>query len=222
VSGRTGPPSAGQPLPGGAPATSGPPRQPPAGDAAARRLLALAWPRLLALALGVASLLLAALPARAAGWSPLALSIAAACVAAGSLRLALLEAPVSDEVYFLSLPERTWYRFLAIIRALAWEEIGCVAMLWLEVLHPARAWHTAILGAGLVAWLLAVHIAESGAAAATLLRRQARVLLLGACLLALGAAASLLPTASSGAGATALLVLAAIAVIAAATLVLPG
>src|SRR6202012_5394343 len=37
------------------------------------------------------------------------------------------------------------------------------------------------LGFGLVAYLLAVHIAESGAPAGRLLRRQAKVLLAGAC-----------------------------------------
>jgi hypothetical protein len=186
------------------------------------RVLALAGPRVTALALGVASVVWAALPLPSAGWAALALTIAAACVAAGSLRLALLEVPEPQEAYFLTLPERTWYQFLAAIRTLAWEEIGCAAMLWLEVLHPSRAWHTAILGAALVAWLLAVHIAESGAAAAALLRRQARVLALGLGLLALAAAAALLPAASSGDGAIALQILAVFAVTAAAILVLPS
>jgi hypothetical protein len=172
--------------------------------------------------LGVACVVWAAVPLPAVGWASLALTVAAACVAAGSLRLALLEAPEPQEAYFLTLPERAWARFLFAIRAPAWEEIGCVAMLWLEVLHPSRAWHTAVLGLALVAWLLAVHIAESGAAAAALLRRQARVLALGLCLLGLGAAASLLPIASSGPGAIALQVLAVITVTAAAILVLPS
>lgn len=70
--------------------------------------------------------------------------------------------------------------------------------------------------------MLAVHIAESGALARDLLRRQARVLALGGCLLALGAAAAVLPAASSGAGSAILHVLAVVAVIAAAILVLPG
>jgi hypothetical protein len=185
-------------------------------------VLALAGPRIAALALGAASVTWAAVPLPASGWASLALAVAAACAAAGSLRLALLEVPEPPDAYFMGLAERTWYRFLSAIRTLAWEEVGCAAMLWLEVLHPSRAWHTAILGAALVAWLLAVHIAESRAGAAELLRRQARVLVLGLCLLALGAAAALLPAASSGPGATALQVLAAIAVIAAAVLVLPS
>jgi hypothetical protein len=170
----------------------------------------------------VASVVWAAVPLPAGGWPSFALTVATVCVAAGFLRLALTEVPEPQEAYFLTLPERTWYNFLFAVRTVAWEEIGCVAVLWLEVLHPSRAWHTAILGVVLVAWLLTVHIAESGAAAAALLRRQGRVLVLGLCLLALGAAASLLPTASSGAGAIALQILAVIAVIAAAILVLPS
>jgi hypothetical protein len=188
----------------------------------AQRVLALAGPRLVALALGVASVAWAAVPLSRAGWASFALTVAAVCVAAGSLRLALTEVPEPQEAYFLTMPERTWYNVLAAIRTLACEEAGCVAVLWLEVLHPARGWHTAILGAALVGWLLAVHIAESGASAAALFRRQARVLVLGLCLLALGAAAALLPTASSGAGAIALQILAVVAVTAAAILVLPS
>jgi len=95
-------------------------------------------------------------------------------------------------------------------------------VLWLEVQHPARPWHTAALGAGLVGYLLATHIAESGAAPGRLLRRQAKVLLAGACLLALGAGLAMLPAAGPGAGSALLRVLAAAAVIAAAVLVLPA
>jgi len=97
-----------------------------------------------------------------------------------------------------------------------------VALIWLEVLHPARPWHTAALGAGLVAYLLATHIAESGAAPGRLLRRQAKVLLAGACLLAVGAGFAMLPATGAGAGSALLRVLAAVAVVAAAALVLPA
>jgi hypothetical protein len=185
-------------------------------------VLALAGPRLAAALLGVACAGWAAVPLRGAGWSPFVLVIAAVCVVMGSLRLALLEVPEQEETYYLGLPERTWHNFLALVRLLSWEEAGCAAILWLEVLHPAHPWHTAVLGAGLVAWLLAVHVAESGAAARALLRRQGRVRIAGLCLLALGARAAVLPGTSSGAGAAALHVLAAVAVIAAAILILPG
>jgi hypothetical protein len=184
--------------------------------------LAAAGARLAALLAGAASAAWAAVPLRGSGWAAFALVIAAACVIMGSARLALLEVPESDEVYFLSAPERMWHGFVALARWVSWEEIGCAAILWLEVQHPARPWHTAVLGVALVAWLLAVHVAESGTPARTLLRRQAKVLIAGLCLLALAAAAAALPDASSGAGAAALRVLSAVAVIAAAILVLPG
>lgn len=171
--------------------------------------------------LGVAGAAWAAVPLLGSGWPGLALTVAGCCVAAGSLRLALQDVPEPEETYFASAPERVARAALVIVRLLSWEEIGCVALLWLEVMHPARPWHTAVLGALLVAWLLTVHIAESGTRATDLLRRQARILVAGACLLALGAAAAFLPGATSGVGA-ALHVLAAIAVIAAALLVLPG
>jgi hypothetical protein len=157
-----------------------------------------------------------------AGWPVLALVVAAAGAAISALRLAMLDVPGSEDAYFLSLPAQAWRAFLDLVRLPPWEEASCACVLWLELLHPSRPWHTAILGVLLIAWLLAVHIAESGAAASGLLRRQARVLAGGLCLLGLAAGATLLPAASPGAGAEALQALAAVAVIAAAILVLPG
>jgi hypothetical protein len=185
------------------------------------RLFAVTGPRIAALLLGVVAAAWAAAPLRGAVWPAFALTVAAIGVAAGSLRLALQDVPAPGDSYFLSASEHAVRSTLFLVRLLPWEEIGCVALLWLEVLHPARPWHTAVLGALLVAWLLTVHVAESGARPGGLLRRQAKILVAGACLLALGAAAAFLPGASSGAGA-ALHVLAAIAVITAAILVLPG
>ena len=78
----------------------------------------------------------------------------------------------------------------------------------------------AVLGAALVAYLLAVHLAESGGSARTL-RPQVRVLAAGAALLALGAGAGMLSEASPGAGSALLRLVAAGALIAAAGLVLP-
>jgi hypothetical protein len=185
------------------------------------RILGATAPRIAALLLGVASVAWAAAPLRGPGWPLFALTVSVACIVLGALRLALLEVPEQEEGYFLSLPERAWRSLIALLRLVSWEEVGCVAILWLEVLHPARPWHTAILGLVLVAYLLTVHVAESAMPAGALLRRQARILIFGACLLALGAGAATLP-ATSGAGSAALHVLAAVAVIAAAILVLPG
>ena len=66
--------------------------------------------------------------------------------------------------------------FLALLRTLAWEETAVVAILSAGDAAPVRPWHTAALGAGLLAYLLTTHIAESGADAGPLLRRQAKVL----------------------------------------------
>jgi phosphatidylserine synthase len=184
-----------------------------------------AGPRLAAVLLGAACVAWTAVPPRHTGLATLALVVSIVAVVAGALRLALADVPQPEEGFFPTAPVRAWLTFLAVLRGLPWEEIAVVALLWLEVQQPARTsapWHTAALGFGLVAYLLAVHIAESGAPAGRLLRRQAKVLLAGACLLALGAGFAMLPAAAPGAGSALLRVLAAAAVVAAAALVLPG
>jgi hypothetical protein len=184
-----------------------------------------AGPRLAAVLLGAACVAWTAVPPLHTGLATLALVAAVVAVVAGALRLALADVPQPEEGFFPTAPVRAWLTFLAVLRGLPWEEIAVVALLWLEVQHPARTpapWHTAALGFGLVAYLLAVHIAESGAPAGRLLRRQAKVLVAGACLLALGAGLAMLPAAAPGAGSALLRVLAAAAVVAAAALVLPG
>ncbi|HEX3963419.1 MAG TPA: hypothetical protein VHZ03_43425 [Trebonia sp.] len=181
-----------------------------------------AGPRAAATLLGVACVAWSAVPVLGTGWAWLALVIAASSIVCSALRLAILDVPEPEEAYFVEAPGQAWRVFLAVVRRPSWEEIGCACVLWLEVLHPTRPWHTAILGAVVVAYLLTVHIAESGVAATGLLRRQAKVLVAGLCLLALAAGATALPAAGPGAGADALQALAAVAVIAAAILVLPG
>lgn len=192
----------------------------------APRALTAAAPRLAAVLLGAACVAWTAVPPRHTGLATLALVVSIIAVVAGALRLALADVPQPEEGFFPTAPVRAWLTFLAVLRGLPWEEIAVVALLWLEVQHPARTswspWHTAALGFGLVAYLLAVHIAESGAPAGRLLRRQGKVLLTGACLLALGAGFAMLPAAAPGAGSALLRVLAAAAVVAAAALVLPG
>jgi phosphatidylserine synthase len=188
----------------------------------APKALTAAAPRLAAVLLGAACVAWTAVPPRHTGLAALALVVSIIAVVAGALRLALADVPQPEDGFFPSAPVRTWLTFLAVLRGLPWEEIAVVALLWLEVQHPARPWHTAALGFGLAAYLLAVHIAESGAPAGRLLRRQAKLLLAGACLLALGAGFAMLPAASPGAGSALLRVLAAAAVVAAAALVLPG
>ncbi len=149
-----------------------------------------------------------------------ALFLAIIGVAAGVLRLALAAVPVPEDGYLLSAGLRGWLRFLEMLRLVPWEEAALAAILWLVVLHPAGPWHTAVLGAGLIAYLLATHLAESDTSIGAL-RPQVRVLALGAGLLALGAGAGMLPALGPGAGSALLRLLAAGALIAAAVLVLP-
>jgi hypothetical protein len=176
--------------------------------------------RAAAVLLGAGCLVWAALPAVHRGYATFALDVAIAGVAAGGLRLALAAVPVPEQSYWPSPGVRAWRAFLEAVRLVPWEEGAVIGIAWLEGLHASRPWHTAVLGAGLTAYLLVVHLAESDAPLATL-RPQARVLGLGAVLLALGAGAGMLPAADPGAGSALLRLVAAGALIAAAGLVLP-
>jgi hypothetical protein len=161
--------------------------------------------------LGAGCVAWAAAPLVHGGYPNLALFLASLGVAAGALRLALAAIPVPEDTYLLTAAMHFWLRFLKILRLVPWEEGALIAVLWLEVLHPARPWHTAMLGAALIAYLLATHLAESGASPGVL-RPQVRVLAVGVGLLALGAGAGMVPAEGPGAGST---------LIAAAVLVLP-
>jgi hypothetical protein len=176
--------------------------------------------RLAAVLLGAACVAWAAVPLLARGQAGLALALAILGVAAGALRLALSAVPVPEESYLLPTPLRLWLRFLETLRLLPWEEGAVIGVVWLEVLHSSRPWHTAVLGAALVAYLLATHLAESDASPRAL-RPQRRVLAAGVVLLALGAGAGMLPATSPGAGSALLRLLAAAALITAGGLVLP-
>jgi uncharacterized protein (DUF58 family) len=170
--------------------------------------------------LGAGGVLWAATPLRHTGLSYLALLLASVGVAAGVLRLALAGIPVPEDSYLLTGARRGWLKTVQTVRLVPWEEGAAVATLALEVLHPARPWHTAMLGAALIAYLQVTHLAESGASVQAL-RPQTRVLAAGAALLALGAGAGMVPAAGPGASSALLRLAAAAALIAAAGLVLP-
>ena len=145
---------------------------------------------------------------------------AAPLVHGGWAGLALAGIPAPEDTFLLPVPVRAWLRFLEMLRRVPWEEGAVVALVWLEVMHRSRPWHTAVLGAALLAYLLATHLAESDASPGAL-RPQARVLAVGAGLLALGAGAGMLPATGPGPGSALLRLVAAGALIAAAALVLP-
>jgi hypothetical protein len=170
--------------------------------------------------LGAGCVVWAAAPLVRSGYADFALFLAILGVAAGALRLALATVPVPEDNYLLPGPLRAWLWFLENLRLVPWEEGALIAILWLEVLHPAPPWHTAVLGAALISYLLATHLAESGASP-EVLRPQVRVLAIGAVVLALGAGAGMVPAVGSAAGSALLRLVAAGALIAAAGLVLP-
>ena len=170
--------------------------------------------------LGAGCVVWAAAPPVHQGWANLALILAIIGVAAGALRLFLAGVPVPEDIFLLPTPLRAWLWFLDTLRRVPWEEGAVLAIVWLEAQHKSRPWHTAVLGAALIAYLLATHLAESDASPGAL-RPQLRVLAVGTGLLALGAGAGMLPAVGPGAGAALLRVVAAVALIAAAALVLP-
>jgi hypothetical protein len=176
--------------------------------------------RAAAILLGAGCVIWASAPLVHKGLANLALFLAICGVAAGALRLALAGVPVPEDSFLLPAAQRAWLRFLETLRRVPWEEGAVLAIVWLEVLHHAWPWHTAVLGAALIAYLLAVHLAESDASPAVL-RPQAPVLVVGVGLLALGAGAAMLPAAGPGAGSALLRLVAAGALIAAGGLVLP-
>jgi hypothetical protein len=179
-------------------------------------------------ALGAVALLAAAtivwadLPAgRASGWSWIAL-----VAAAGSGLATLGGILVGDEriggnafdPLLVRLAERTAHG----LRALPWAEVMIAAVLVLEVLHPARPWHTGVLGVALLAFVLAAHLAETGDSPRAVLGPQGAVLAAGLGLAALAAAAVALPPLASGPAATTLRVIAVAAAVAAGALALPA
>ena len=190
--------------------------------AAGRGAALLAGPGLL----GAGCVVWAAVPLIHARFQTIALALAGLGVVAGALRLALAEIAVPEDTYLQTAAVQFWIRALKVVRQVPWEEGTLVAVLWLEVLHPARPWHTAVLGAGLIAYLLATNLAESGASPGVL-GPQVRVLALGAGLLALGAGAGMVAVAGpgagpgAGAGSALLRLVAAGALITTAVLVLP-
>jgi hypothetical protein len=178
--------------------------------------------RFAALLLGAACIAWAATPPVHTGEATGALFVSIVAVLAAAIRLFFTDIPQPEDQFFVPGYVKAWLTFLGIVRSLAWEEIAVVALLLLEIMHTIRPWPTAALGAGLLAYLLTTHIAESGTSAASLLGRHLKVLVAGACLLALGAGLATIPAVSAGAGSAVVRVLAALAVVVATALVLPA
>jgi hypothetical protein len=150
----------------------------------------------------------------------LAMVAAVGCGAASLAGLAIGDAEIGSGA-FDPLPVRLAANVAHGLRVVPWSQAMIVAVLVLEVLHPARPWHTGVLGVALLALILAAHLAETGAGPRAALAPQAPVLVAGVGLTALAVAAVALPPLPAGGPATALRVLAVAAAVLAGALALP-
>jgi hypothetical protein len=175
--------------------------------------------------LGVACVAWAAAPAGQAGRGAPALTVLAGCCVAGGLAQLATAALVPPGAAAYPGPlARMGLQGLDWLRRFPWAEAVVLGTLALEALHPARPWHTAVLGVALIAYLLATHLAESAVGrgeAAAVLRGQAPVLAAGPGLLVLAAASALLPSAGTGLSGNWLRAAAAVAAVLACALALP-
>jgi hypothetical protein len=161
----------------------------------------------------------AALPGQPGAFPRIALICAAAGGLASLAQLALAGVAPSDDPVSRS-QERIIARLAAGIQTIPWAEVMTVAVLVLEVEHPARAWHTGLLGVALLGYLLAVHLVETGARA-WVLRPQLPLLAAGLGLLGLAVGAAAVPTLPSGSASAAVRVVAVAAAIATGVIVVP-
>jgi hypothetical protein len=170
-------------------------------------------------ALTTALIIWAALPGRSGAGPRLVLICAAAAGLAGLAQLALVGVPMFSDP-LISMPERIVARLVSGIRTLPWAEVLTVAVLGLEAQHPAKAWHTGLLGVALLGYLFAVHFAETGARA-SVLRPQLPLLAAGLGLLALGVGAAVVPALPSGTASSVVRVIAVAAAVVVGVLVVP-
>ena len=175
--------------------------------------------------LGAACVAWAAVPAGPAGRAaPFLIVLAACCVAGGLGQMAAVAVVPPGAGAYPGPLARVGLWGLDWLRRLPWAEGVVLGALVLEALHPARAWHTALLGVALIAYLLATHLAESGGGprdTAAVLRGQAPVLAAGLGLLVLAAGSAALPSAGTGMAGAWLRVAAAVAAVLACALALP-
>jgi hypothetical protein len=160
----------------------------------------------------------AALPGQPGPFPRIAVICAAVAGIASLAQLALAGTAPWDQP--VTIADRIIERLVSGIRKLPWAEIVLVAVLALEVHHPARAWHTGLLGVGLLGYLFAVHLAETQARV-SVLRPQLPLLAAGVGLLALSVGAAAVPTLPAGSASAVVRVVAVAAAVVAGVLVIP-
>ncbi len=160
-----------------------------------------------------------AIPLTRGGVGDVVRAAAIACAVLSVIRLALGVTP-AEPAGFVDPVQRSARALADLIRRLPWAEGMVVAVLLLEALHRSRPWPTGLLGAALLAYLFATHLAETRARL-SVLRAQAPLVAAGLGLLALAVGAAMLP-AGTGSTAGLVAVLAALAAVVVSGLVLPG
>jgi hypothetical protein len=146
--------------------------------------------------LGAACVIWSAIPLNG-GLATAVLCAAAVFAALGAVRLWL---PPPAEAGFPGALAQLASALGRLVRGLPWAEATTVAVLVAEALHRSPPWHTALLGVALLAYLFAVHLAESRGRLAVL-RPQVPLLAAGLGLLVLATCAALLPAAAGSAAA---------------------
>jgi hypothetical protein len=148
-----------------------------------------------------------------------ALVVAIICGLASVAHLVVGDSQIGGDA-FDSLLVRFAAQLAYIISTLPWSEVMIIAILVLEALHHSRPWHTGLLGAALLAYLFATHLAETATRPGAL-RPQLPVIAAGLGLLVLAVGAAALPRLHAGPAPELLRVLAVIAAILAGGLALP-
>jgi hypothetical protein len=131
---------------------------------------------------------------RAGTLPALAIAIAAAALSIGQLAISSVRTRQPDG---FSIADRAMWRLADLVSIIPWAEVLTLAVLVLEAVHPARPWHTALLGVALLGYLLAVHLAETRAGASAL-RAQLPLLGIGVGLTALAVGVAALPGLPAG------------------------
>jgi hypothetical protein len=170
-------------------------------------------------ALAALTVIWAALPLRPAAVPEVVLGLAILAAIVSVLELPLRDKDVSRAAAEPIAARLTRYLVTA-VRSLPWAEAMSVLVLLLEAEHKPRPWHTAILVVAVIGYLMAVHLAETGAGS-RVLRAQLAPLAAGAGLTAVAAGAGEFPGLPAGPAAAAVRIIAAAAAVAAAAMVIP-
>jgi hypothetical protein len=169
--------------------------------------------------LGAVCVVWAAVPLKGTG-APgvILLLVSSTCVAAGVLRLTRKDTGQREKYAFPGPFMRLLLSANDVLLRAGWETGAAVSIVVLEAMHRSRPWHTGLLAIAVVAYLLAVHRAESAVPAAVF-RGQTRVVVTSLALVVVATAVAMVPSSATESGW--LEILAALAALTAGALALP-